>query len=224
MLNYDLALFDFDGTLADSFPWFVGVMGEVADRFRFRRIDPSEHDAVRRLDAKQFLRHVGLPLWKVPLVAAHVRKLQAEQIASIAPFPGVHDLFRRLVECDIAVGVLTSNAEVNVRAVLGARASALVSHYDCDASLFGKARKIRSTLRRTGIDPSRAILIGDEARDIDAAHAAGIASGAVAWGYADVESLRARRPTEVFMTIEEIGQRLCKQDPASDLYRAPGER
>jgi phosphoglycolate phosphatase len=208
MNNYDLALFDFDGTLADSFPWFVGVMGEVADRFRFRRIDPSEHDVVRCLDPKQFLRHVGLPLWKVPLVAAHVRKLQAQQIASILPFPGVHDLFRQLVERGVAVGVLTSNAEANVRAVLGPAASALVSHFDCDASLFGKARKIRSVLRRTGADPSRTILIGDEARDIDAARAAGVASGAVAWGYADVAALRAREPTEVFMRIEEIAARL----------------
>jgi phosphoglycolate phosphatase len=206
--KYDLALFDFDGTLADSFPWFVGVMGEVAERFKFRRIDPSEHDAVRRLDARQFLRHVGLPLWKVPLVAAHVRKLQAEQIASISPFPGVHDLFRQLVEAGIAIGVLTSNAEANVRTVLGPAASALVTHFDCDASLFGKARKIRSVLRRTKVDPARTILIGDEARDIDAARAAGIASGAVAWGYADIDALRTREPTEVFLTIEEIAVRL----------------
>lgn len=207
-MKYDLALFDFDGTLADSFPWFVSVMGDVADRFKFRRIDPSEHDFVRRLDAKQFLRHVGLPLWKVPLVAAHVRRLQSEKIASIAPFSGVHDLFRTLVERGVAVGILTSNAEANVRAVLGPAAAALVSHYDCDASLFGKARKIRSVLRRSGADPARAILIGDEARDIDAARAAGVASGAVAWGYADIESLRARGPTEIFMTIEEIAERL----------------
>jgi phosphoglycolate phosphatase len=51
-------------------------------------------------------------------------------------------------------------------------------------------------------------LIGDEARDIDAARAAGIASGAVAWGYADIESLRSRQPTEVFMTFDEIANRL----------------
>jgi len=207
-MKYDLALFDFDGTLADSYPWFVSVMGEVADRFKFRRIDPSEHDAVRRLDSKQFLRRVGLPLWKVPLVAAHVRKLQGEQIASILPFPGVHDLFRQLVDRGVAIGVLTSNAESNVRAVLGPAASALVTHFDCNASLFGKARKIRSVLRRTGADPSRTILIGDEARDIDAARAAGIASGAVAWGYADPEALRARGPTEVFLSLEEITERL----------------
>jgi len=207
-MKYDLALFDFDGTLADSFPWFAGVMGELADRFKFRRIDPSEHDAVRKLDAREFLRHVGLPLWKVPLVAAHVRKLQAQQIGSIAPFPGVHDLFRRLVDRGIAVGVLTSNAETNVRAVLGPAAAALVAHYDCDAPLFGKARKIRAVLRRTGADPTRTILIGDEVRDIDAARAAGVASGAVAWGYADVDALRSREPTEVFMTFDEIATRL----------------
>jgi phosphoglycolate phosphatase len=208
MPNYDLALFDFDGTLADSFGWFVGVMGDVADKFGFRRIDLSEHDAVRKLDPRQFMKRVGLPMWKVPRVAAHVRKLQTQQIGQIAPFLGVHEMLRALVERGVAVGVVTSNAEANVRGVLGPAASALITHFECDASLFGKARRVRRIVRRAGALPSRTILIGDEVRDVDAARSAGVASGAVAWGYADVETLRARGPTVLFMTVAEIAERL----------------
>ena len=31
-----LAIFDFDGTLADTFPWFAGVLGEMAAKHGFR--------------------------------------------------------------------------------------------------------------------------------------------------------------------------------------------
>jgi phosphoglycolate phosphatase len=208
-MKYDLVLFDFDGTLADSFPWFLSIMGDVADRFGFRRIDRSEFEAVRGLDARAFLRHVGLPLWKVPLVARHVRRLQSQQIDRIKPFPGVRDLFKRLAERHVTIAMVTSNGEANVRRVLGPSNEALVSYFACNASLLGKARRIRGVLRDSGLSADRTILIGDEARDIDAARAAGVASGAVAWGYADVESLRARGPTEVFMTMEEMAERLA---------------
>ena len=30
--RYRLAIFDFDGTLADSLPWFAGILNEVAVR------------------------------------------------------------------------------------------------------------------------------------------------------------------------------------------------
>ena len=38
VVRYKLVIFDFDGTLADSFPWFAGVLNGVADRYGFRRV------------------------------------------------------------------------------------------------------------------------------------------------------------------------------------------
>ncbi|MFV3332943.1 HAD hydrolase-like protein [Pseudomonas sp. NY15437] len=46
-MTYRLAIFDFDGTLADSFPWFVGVFKQVADRHGFSRIHPQDLDSLR---------------------------------------------------------------------------------------------------------------------------------------------------------------------------------
>ena len=36
---YRLVIFDLDGTLADLFPWFSRVLNDVADRYRFKRVD-----------------------------------------------------------------------------------------------------------------------------------------------------------------------------------------
>jgi phosphoglycolate phosphatase len=38
-MTYRLAIFDFDGTLADSFPFFLSVFNTIADLHGFRRID-----------------------------------------------------------------------------------------------------------------------------------------------------------------------------------------
>jgi phosphoglycolate phosphatase len=57
-------------------------------------------------------------------------------------------------------------------------------------------------------EPADTICIGDEIRDIEAARAAGMDSGAVAWGYALPTALQAAGPTHLFNSIEEMMQRL----------------
>jgi phosphoglycolate phosphatase len=59
-----------------------------------------------------------------------------------------------------------------------------------------------------GAEPADTICIGDEIRDIEAARAAGMDSGAVAWGYALPTALQAAGPTHLFNSIEEMMQRL----------------
>ncbi len=56
-MAYRLAIFDFDGTLADTMPWFVGVLNEVSDRFGIRRIDQQEYDALREMSPVQIMKY-----------------------------------------------------------------------------------------------------------------------------------------------------------------------
>ena len=62
--------------------------------------------------------------------------------------------------------------------------------------------------------PSETICIGDEIRDIEAAKAAGMDSGAVAWGYAFPSALQAAGPTHLFNSVEEMTQRLAVDEIA----------
>lgn len=52
---------------------------------------------------------------------------------------------------------------------------------------------LKSFLRES-IDPKDSLYIGDEIRDIDAAHQAGIAIAAVGWGYNSPEKLKKYNP------------------------------
>jgi phosphoglycolate phosphatase len=63
-------------------------------------------------------------------------------------------------------------------------------------------------LRRSGVSAREAIAIGDELRDAQAARRAGIAFGAVAWGYTSIAALQAVKPAHVFFSIEDIAANL----------------
>lgn len=208
-MPYSLAIFDLDGTLADSFPWFLRTINDVADRFGFRRVADEDIEGLRHASSREILSRLEVPLWKLPAIARHARRLKAEAASEIPLFAGVEAMLRTLAESGVQLALVTSDSEANAREKLGS-AAALFSHFDCAASLFGKAAKFRRVIRRAGVDSAQVIAIGDEVRDIEAARAVGIACGAVCWGYAAPAALRAHGPDHVFERMDEILDVLCR--------------
>lgn len=197
-MRYRLLVFDFDGTLADSFPFFLDAIDTLADKHGFRRIDRSRLATLRELDARQMLKHVGLPLWKAPRVGADFRAMMADAAPTIPLFDGVPAALERLHAGGVTLAILTSNSEHNVRVVLGERNAALFHHFSCGSALFGKHDKLRRLLKQAGVPAQDALCIGDEARDAEAARRAGVDFAAVSWGYTKVDALRAQEPVFLF--------------------------
>ncbi len=88
MRRYDLVIFDFEGTLADSFAWFLDTINDVADAFGFRRFEPERLQEIRSLSARELMARSGIRWWRVPAVARRMRALMAAQIERIALFDG----------------------------------------------------------------------------------------------------------------------------------------
>src|SRR5262245_6648636 len=117
-MRYSLAIFDLDGTLADSFPWFLRHVNDVADHFRFRRIAENEIEPLRRAGSREILNRLAVPRWKLPLIARHMRRLKAAHIADIALFPGVEAMLRTLHDTGVGLALVSSDNEANARAQL----------------------------------------------------------------------------------------------------------
>jgi phosphoglycolate phosphatase len=175
-MRYRLVIFDFDGTLADSFPWVLGMMNDVADRFKFRRVEPSEIDDLRNCDAREIMRRLGIRRWKLPMIARYVRSRMA---------------------------VVSANGEPTIRAVLGPYAGRFEA-YSGGVSLFGKRSKLMRMSKITGVPVDQCIVIGDEIRDLDASRKARMTFGAVSWGSTRREAMLARGPDYMFDTIADI--------------------
>ncbi|OAF12146.1 HAD-IA family hydrolase [Bradyrhizobium neotropicale] len=208
-MPYSLAIFDLDGTLADSFPWFLRTINDVADRFGFRRVADEEVEGLRHASTREILARLEVPVWKLPAIARHARRLKAEAAAEIPLFAGVEAMLQRLGDKGVQLALVSSDSEANARAKLG-DAAALFAHFDCAASVFGKPAKFRRVIRRAGVAPAKVIAIGDEVRDIEAARAVGIACGAVNWGYAAPAALQALAPDHMFAQMEEIADVVCR--------------
>ena len=198
-----LAIFDFDGTLADSFGFFVGAFNGLASRHGFRPVEPDEVPALRRLGAREIMQRLGLPAHKLPAVTRDVIGLMRKDRGSVRLFVGVEEVLRTLHGKGVALGVVSSNARDNVMHVLGEAARA-VRYFECGVSIFGKRARLRKVLRKSGLAAADALYIGDQASDLEAARAEGVPFGAVAWGYGDFHVLLAMEPEWQFHRVADL--------------------
>lgn len=201
-MRYRLLIFDFDGTLADTFPAFEVAIAEAIPKFGLRPVTAEETRQLRGMSAREVIRYLGLPMWKVPKVGRFVREVMAAHPLRL--FDGTETALRQIAAAGVKLAVVSSNSEENVRRGLGRDLAALFEVFDCGASIFGKAAKFRSVAKRTGIAPGDVLAIGDELRDADAAKLAKVAFGAVAWGYSDPQALQQAAPAEVFHTRADL--------------------
>jgi phosphoglycolate phosphatase len=204
MTRYQLLIFDFDGTLADSAHWMIRTLNEIAGQFGLRQVSEDEVAMLRGRSNSEIVRYLGVPMWKLPSIAAEMRRRIARDIAQIKLFAGVDDLLRRLDESGVKLAIVSSNSEDNVRRILGESNASRIDTFECSASMFGKARKLRTVMNRLGASAHATLCIGDETRDIEAAREVNAASAAVLWGYAHAEILQQFSPTHVFASFDEL--------------------
>jgi phosphoglycolate phosphatase len=209
-VKYDLVIFDLDGTLVDTFPWFLGVMNGVADKYRFRRVEEGELESLRRCSAREVMRRLKVPPWKLPFIAAHIRRLAHANTHQIPVFPGVPAMLQALKAAGVKVVVVSSNGEPAIRATLGSAAE-MIDHCVGGVSVFGKAPKFARVMKKAGVRRERVLAVGDEVRDADAARKAGIDFGAVSWGMTHPEALADQQPAAMFARMEDITAQLTSR-------------
>ena len=69
-MPHRLVIFDLDGTLVDSFPWFLRNLNGVADKFGFHRVTDDDVGMLRRAGlrrADQVIRMVHSAAMEPPL-------------------------------------------------------------------------------------------------------------------------------------------------------------
>lgn len=207
-MKYSLIIFDFDGTLADTFPWFLSVINKVADKYKFKKVSENEHNLLRGLGAREIFKYLGIPLWKAPMIGKYISALLSDDIHEISLFEGIEGLLKSLSTREVKIAILSTNSINNISAVLGPENTALIDYFECGVSALGKQTKLRKILKKSRIHPGEAIFIGDEIRDCEAAHKAGVAFGAVSWGYTRIDSLESCQPTEVYTSVDQISEKL----------------
>ena len=105
-MKYRLAIFDFDGTLADSFPFFVQVFNQLAEQHGFKKVDLDLVPTYRLYNARQIMEQVGMPAWKLPFVVKSFTSLMKQNAASISLFEHIDDLLLHLGNNGVTLAIV----------------------------------------------------------------------------------------------------------------------
>lgn len=187
-------LFDFDGTLADTFAAGLEILNLLSQEFGFRKVGANEAQRIREMSVTQVLDFLGVRKIQLPRIARRGSEELRRRIHEIQPFPGMVETMETLHRRGYRLAIVTSNTEDNVLAFLKNHGLEIFENIRCSSKLLGKARVIRSVLRQMGSARSRVLFIGDEIRDVDACRRAGVRIAAVGWGYSGLSALTALNP------------------------------
>jgi phosphoglycolate phosphatase len=196
-------IFDFDGTIADSFWLAVEIFRHLAKGKH--ATDDAEIEALRDLSAKQIARRLGIRWWQIPKLAAMGRKIVHGRLDEVKPIDGIVPVLRALHEQGHELSVVSSNSHINIAHFLetnGVRDC--FEHIYGSIGLFAKAGTLRKIVRQNKLDVADCYYIGDEVRDLEAARRVGMPCVSVAWGYNNLGALEARHPKILLRDPKEL--------------------
>jgi len=199
-------IFDFDGTIADSFDTILAVTNRLAVEFGYDPASPEEIKNLQNLSSREILKQSRIPMYKLPHLLRRLKREMEQEIDHIQPFPGILEALRELQRQDYTLGILTSNTEENVSFFLERyQALNLFLFVQSSVTLFGKSRCINQLLRSYSLAQQSVIYVGDETRDIEAARRSKIKVLSVGWGFNSVQALTEAQPDYL---IREPGELL----------------
>lgn len=204
-MNDKTIIFDFDGTLADTFSLVVDVSYEIAGNSK--RLPPEQIEPLRRLPLLRAVRALGISWRQVPRLSLLTRRRMFARIREVPVFPGVAETLRGLDKAGCKMCVLTSNHRRNVQIML--RANGLEQYFSDIVSVpygnvFFKVYGLRKLVHRNRLKAENCFYVGNEALDLHAAERSGMRAIATTWGGHDRTELAATEPFAIIDKPEDI--------------------
>ena len=196
-------IFDFDGTLADTFSLSVDI---------FYRLKPQpvllpkkEVDRLRGMAMAEVVRELNIKWWEMPILLFRGKRMMAKRIHEAEMILGMDEVVKELHKKGYSLHVLSSNTPHNIRRLLTEHN--LLQYFSTiqgNAKLHGKAKTLRKHREKRGGSAESVTYIGDEVRDVRAAQAAGVQMIAVSWGYNNLHALNESAPDHLVMEPDKI--------------------
>ncbi len=206
--QFDLYIFDLDGTLIDSLDDLTTAMNVTLTRYGY---PPVDRETVRRgigNGAKNLVHKTFTtvsqqdPAELVSLVETALPEYRAEYakhwIEKTVFYPGMREWIETLKQQGKQLAVLTNKPEDLAVRILNALGAAnfftCILGHESAGFLKPDPAGVTRILEITGVSADRTILIGDSSVDIHTARNAGIASCGITGGIGDDEELRELCP------------------------------
>lgn len=188
-------IFDFDGTIADTYQEVVAIANGLSSEFGYKPLDAEALQLLKNLSSKEIIKQSEISLFKLSFLVRRVQKELGKQIRNLKPISGMPEVLQELKQQNCTLGIITSNAKENVVAFLEKQNIAhLFDFIYSGATIFGKHRIINKVVRKYNLSRSSVFYVGDETRDIRSAQKSQVSVIAVAWGFNSDTILSKHQP------------------------------
>lgn len=206
-------LFDLDGTLIDSAPDLAGAANDMRiDRdlpaLAFADLRPMVGSGARGMVGRAFdlgPQDEGF----LALRDEFLNRYEARMTRETCVFDGVLRVLAELDAMQVPWGIVTNKAtrysEPIVHSLGLARRARVLVCGDTTPHAKPHPAPLLEAARRLGIPPDACAYVGDDERDVQAGHAAGMATVAVAWGYLGIgKAIEAWGATHVIHSPDDL--------------------
>ena len=199
MIKY--IIFDFDGTLADT---FVVIKRSAMNLDESKKKDVHFED-IKNASIKEMFKTYKTPLWKLPRFVRIVKRELREKIETdVKTFKGLPNVLNKLKKKYNLI-ILSSNSKENIEKFLERNNLQGIFHFIySDSTIFGKKAKLRKLCKKHKLLKEEVIYVGDEVRDVEACKKAGIPIIAVTWGYNSKNFLKKEKPDYLVSSPKEL--------------------
>ena len=196
-------VFDFDGTIADSFEFVSGFLADKGGHSDWTLDERRRQFA--GLTMREIADKLGIPIWQAIWMYFYGRRVMTRHLTEVKPFAGIVSAIKDLHEKGYALYALSANRENNIQLFLEQHKLAqYFSGMQGSASIIGKTLALRRLIWRHEIEKSECIYIGDEAGDMRAARRLHVRGIAVTWGYNKEPKLRIEKPYAIANSPSEL--------------------
>jgi HAD superfamily hydrolase (TIGR01549 family) len=204
-MSKKVIVFDFDGTLADTFDALVMITNRLALEFGYPPTTPEELPKLRNLSSREIIRQSGVSLFKIPFFLKKIREYLHQEILNLKTIPGIKEALVQLKHEGYCLGILTSNSEENVKLFLTKHGMQdLFTFIYSETSLFSKDKSLQKLMKKNNLSSEEIIYVGDETRDIEASKKIHIKAIAVTWGFNSGEVLAKHNPDFLIQQPSEL--------------------
>lgn len=210
-MKYKYAIFDFDGTVADTGEGVIACVMYAMESFGIEI--PSEEKLMKFLGPPlvvSFLEYTGGDMKKAEEMTEKYRELYSDNAMYLVKlFDGMRELLRKLKNEGIKIGIASSKPQIYIDRLLGYLDISEYFDAVCGESTDdrgnGKKELILRACELLGVkDKKEAVMIGDRHYDIDGAKEAGTDSIGVTFGFGNEKELKEAGATFIASAPEEI--------------------
>lgn len=199
-----IVIFDFDGTLADTFSVTKRIFKDVIKNYGYDDLSDKEIENFRTMTPLQIIKKFKFPFWKIPRLINEVRNEFIDYVDEIEPFIGIRETIYQLIDKGFRLGILTSNNKNLVKKFLKTNNFPEFEFIDSELNVFKKSFHLKRILIKYKFKKKDVVYVGDEVRDIEACRDAKVDIISVSWGYNKKKILKKLNKNFVIDKPEQI--------------------